>query len=322
MIAAIIVFAGFIVDAIIGDPVYNLHPVRIIGFFIGKGDKLLRRDRHGSTLAFLLGMMLTLFIVGASFVIPFFVLLALHRVHFVLGLIVEIIFCYQIFAAKALKHESMKVYRQLEKGDIPKARKYLSYIVGRDTQNLNEEEITKAAVETVAENCSNGVIGPMLFLFIGGAPLGFAYKAVNTLDSMIGYNNEKYAYFGKFAARLDDVVNFFPARISAMLMLAATPLCKLNLKQAWKIYLRDRHNHKSPNAAQTEAVCAGALGVELSGDNVYGGVVVSKPTIGDPLRPANKDDIRRVNKLMYTASWIGLLIGVALRTACFALSQI
>jgi len=317
-VTAVAVFAGFIVDAIIGDPVYRLHPVRIMGFFIGVGDRLLRGNRF----AFFWGMMLTFIIVGASFTIPFFMLLALYRVHFALGLIVEIIFCYQIFAAKALKHESMRVYHQLEKGDIPKARLYLSYIVGRDTQNLNEEEIAKAAVETVAENCSDGVIGPMFFLFIGGAPLGFAYKAVNTLDSMIGYNNEKYAWFGKFAARLDDVVNLIPARISALLMLAAALLCKLNFKQAWKIYLRDRYNHKSPNAAQTEAVCAGAIGVQLSGDNMYGGVVVKKPTIGDPLRPANKDDIRLVNKLMYTASWVGLILGILLRVGYFTLINI
>ena len=317
MIIAIAVFTGFIIDAIIGDPVYRLHPVRIMGFFIGIGDKLLRRG--GKLQAFFLGMLLTLVIVSASFAIPFLILLTLYRIHFALGLSAEILFCYQIFAAKALKHESMKVYHQLNKGDIPKARQYLSYIVGRDTLNLNEEEIAKATIETVAENSSDGVISPMLFMLIGGAPLGFAYKAVNTLDSMIGYNNEKYAYFGKFAARLDDIVNLIPARVSALLMLAATPIHRLNLKQAWKTYLRDRYNHKSPNAAQTEAVCAGALEISLSGDNMYGGVMVKKPTIGDPIRPACKDDIILVNKMMYTASWLGLLIGVLLRIAILLL---
>jgi adenosylcobinamide-phosphate synthase len=233
--------------------------------------------------------------------------------HFVAGIALEAAFCYQIIAAKALRDESMKVYAGLDQGDIALARLSLSYIVGRDTQNLEDEEIAKAAIETIAENVSDGVIAPMVYMLVGGAPLGFAYKAVNTLDSMIGYRNEKYAYFGKFAARLDDVANFIPARVAAILMIAASYICKMDGNQAWRIYWRDRYNHSSPNSAHTEAVCAGALGVSLSGSSHYGGVLVSKPTIGDALRKVTKEDIKLANRLMYTASWLGLGVGALVR---------
>jgi adenosylcobinamide-phosphate synthase len=315
MIVAAAVFAGFIADSIFGDPVYSFHPVRILGLIIQKGEKLLLRSGQGRITAFIAGAQLSLALIAVSFFIPYIALSLLHGVHIATRLILETAFCYQIFAAKALKDESMLVYRQLENGDIQQSRRYLSYIVGRDTQRLGEEEIVKAAVETVAENISDGVIAPLFYMLIGGAPLAFAYKAVNTLDSMIGYKNEKYAYFGKFAARLDDLVNFIPSRLSALFMLAASVLCKMNVRQALKIYLRDRYKHKSVNSAQTESICAGALGLSLSGDNYYGGVLVKKPAIGDPLRQAVKEDIILANKLMYTTVCIGLLIGVSIRIA-------
>jgi len=226
MTVAVVVFVGFIIDCILGDPVYRFHPVRIMGWFISKGEKILRSDKHNIA-AFITGMFISLLIIAFSFVLPFVLLRFLYRLHIAAGLFIEIIFCYQILAAKALKYESMKVYYALEKNDISEARLYLSRIVGRDTQDLNEEEISKAAVETIAENLSDGVTAPMFYIFIGGAPLGFAYKAVSTLDSMIGYKNEKYAYFGKFAARLDDVMNFIPARISALLMIIMSFICGL-----------------------------------------------------------------------------------------------
>jgi len=322
MTIIVVVFMGFIIDCIFGDPVYSFHPVRIMGWFISKGEKIIRsarNDRQNNIIIFILGTVLSLILVSASFLLPFLLLLFLYKIHIAAGLAAEIIFCYQIFAAKSLKDESMKVYRALEENDIPQARLFLSYIVGRDTQNLNGEEISKAAVETVAENLSDGVIAPMIYMFVGGAPLGFAYKAISTLDSMIGYNNEKYAYFGKFAARADDVVNFIPARISALIMITAAFICRLNVKQARKIFLRDRYNHKSPNSAQTESVCAGALGVSLSGDNYYKGVLVKKPVIGDALRPADKNDIKLANKLMYATAWIGLLIGIGIRIIIYVL---
>ena len=210
MVVAAVVVIGFVADRVFGDPVYAFHPVRLMGFFISKGDNLLKHSKQNRAAAFFLGMLLSVFLVAACFALPFMLLFFLYRLHIVLGIVVEAVLCYQIFAAKALKDESMKVYYALNNNNIEEARKWLSWIVGRDTQNLNEEEISKAAVETIAENLSDGVIAPMIFLLIGGAPLGFAYKAVNTLDSMIGYKNEKYAYFGKFAARMDDVVNFVP----------------------------------------------------------------------------------------------------------------
>lgn len=313
MTVAAVVFIGFIIDCILGDPVYNFHPVRMMGWFISKGEKLLRRNVQNKIIEFISGVFLSVILISASYIIPFILLLFLYKLHLIAGLAIEMIFCYQILAAKALKDESMKVYHELEKGDIYQARLYLSYIVGRDTQNLNEEEISKATVETVAENLSDGVTAPMIYMFIGGAPFGFAYKAVSTLDSMVGYNNEKYAYFGKFAARLDDIANFIPSRLTALIMILASFICRMNYRQAWKIFRRDRYKHKSPNSAQTESVCAGALGVSLSGDNYYKSVLVSKPTIGDALHLITKDDIRLANKLMYATSWLGLIIGIGIR---------
>ena len=210
--------------------------------------------------------------------------------------------CYFIIAPRALKDESMLVYLRLNDSDIEGARKYLSYIVGRDTAELGIPEIVKAAVETVAENLGDGVIAPLLFILLGGAPLGFAYKAVNTLDSMIGYRNEEFEYFGKFAARLDDVVNFVPARLSAILMILGSVFVGGDVKSAVKIYIRDRRNHKSPNSAHTEAVCAGALGLRLGGDNYYKGILVHKPTIGDNINEPEPKHIIAANRLMYAAT--------------------
>ena len=204
----------------------------------------------------------------------------------------------------------MKVYAALEEGDLPKARKAVSMIVGRDTQKLTEEGVAKAAVETVAENSSDGVIAPLLFLALGGPALGFFYKAVNTLDSMVGYKNDTYLYFGRFSAKLDDVLNFIPSRISGLLLVLASPLAGLSMEGAWKIFRRDRRNHASPNSAQTEAAVAGALGVQLAGDAYYFGKLYKKPTIGDPLRPVEYEDIRRVNRLMYAAVCLALVLAV------------
>jgi len=314
MVVAAVVIAGFVADRIFGDPVYPFHPARLIGKAVSGAERLLRRGGQGGAAAdFARGALLSVCLVAASFALPYALLLFLYRLHFAAGLAVEAAFCYQLFAAKDLKDESMAVYRALEGCDVAEARRRLSRIVGRDTQGLNAEEITKAAVETVAENLPDGVIAPMMYMFVGGAPLGFAYKAANTLDSMIGYDNEKYAHFGKFAARMDDIVNFIPSRASALMMIAAARMCKLDAGRAWRVFLRDRYKHKSPNSAQTESVCAGALGLSLSGSHYYGGVLVHKPVIGDPLRPAVKEDIRLANRLMYVSSWLGLLLGAAAR---------
>ncbi len=226
---------------------------------------------------------------------------------------------YQILAAKCLKVESMKVYRRLREGNLAEARKAVSMIVGRDTERMDEEGVAKAAIETVAENTSDGVIAPMLYAAVGGPVLGFFYKAVNTMDSMVGYKNEKYLYFGRAAARLDDLVNYIPARVSAGLMILAAYWGGKDLsgKDARRIYKRDRRRHASPNSAQTESVCAGALGVRLAGDAFYSGRLVKKPYIGDALRRVEYEDIPRAVRLMYLTAWLGEILCLILMGAAW-----
>jgi adenosylcobinamide-phosphate synthase len=243
-----------------------------------------------------------------------------YYLHPILGCVTETILTYQILAAKCLCVESMKVYKALKTGPIENARKAVSMIVGRDTDQLDEAGVTRAAVETVAENTSDGVIAPMLYLAIGGPILGMLYKAINTMDSMIGYKNERYLDFGRAAAKLDDVVNFLPSRISAWLMIFACPFLGDHFiaSEGKRIYLRDRRKHASPNSAQTESVCAGALGIQLAGDASYFGKLVHKPTIGDGRRKVNPEDIRLTNRLMYGATILCLLLCIALMAlACY-----
>lgn len=303
---------GYILDLIIGDPQGFPHPIRLIGNVICKVEKSLRvkcKNGHDERIA---GIILWLIVVGTSFIVPYLILLAAAKINMYFAIILESIMCYFILATRCLKDESMKVYTALKNKDIANARKYISYIVGRDTENLNETAIAKAAVETVAENTSDGVIAPMIFILLGGAPLGFMYKAINTLDSMVGYKNEKFINMGRFSAIADDIANYIPSRISAYLMIAASFVLGMDYKAAYKIYKRDRYNHQSPNSAQTESVCAGALNIVLGGGNYYGGVLVSKPTIGDDIRPVEIDDVNKANKLMYATSLLCLIIGTTL----------
>lgn len=307
---------GFLLDFIFGDPVWLYHPVRVIGNFISFGEKTLRkifRKTPGGELA--AGAVLWFLTAGLSFLIPFAVLAGAQMLHPVLRFLIESFWCYQILAARCLVNESGKVYDRLKENDLPGARKAVSMIVGRDTENLTVEGVTKAAVETVAENTSDGVTAPLLFLILGGVPLGFLYKAVNTMDSMLGYKNEKYLYFGRFPARMDDVFNYIPSRTTALFMIAAAFLTGMDGKNAWKIYLRDRRKHASPNAAQTEAVCAGALRVRLAGDAVYFGRLYKKEYLGDSLRPIEAEDIRRAGRLMYVTAVLMLIIFGVLKAA-------
>jgi len=305
---------GYILDLIMGDPVWLPHPIRWIGKMIAIGEKFLRKISCKTKQSqFLCGMILTLGVVGISFVIPFFLLDWANRINPWFGFVLEAYMCSQILATKSLKLESMKVYTELQKGNLPEARKRLSWIVSRDTANLSSTQVIKGAVETVAENISDGVIAPMMYILIGGAPLGFLYKAINTLDSMTGYKNDKYLHFGKFAAKLDDAANYLPARISAYFMILAVVLTGYDVKNAWRIYRRDRHNHTSPNSAHTEAVCAGALNIQLAGNNYYFGKLVEKPTIGDEKRRIEREDIKRVIKLLFVTSFLGLMLGSGLR---------
>ena len=258
---------------------------------------------------------LPLVIAGLSFLFPLGALFLAYRIHPGLGFVLEAFWCFQILAARSLCRESGKVYDRLQENDLPGARRAVSMIVGRDTESLTEEGVTKAAVETVAENTSDGVTAPLIYLMIGGAPLGFLYKAVNTMDSMLGYKNDRYLYFGRVPAGMDDIFNYIPARLTALLMIAAAYLTGLDGKNAWKIYRRDRKKHASPNAAQTESVCAGALRVQLAGDAVYFGKLYKKEFIGDSLRPIEPQDIRRTQRLMYVTALLVLFLCGGIKAA-------
>lgn len=307
-------FMGFLLDLVLGDPYYLPHPIRLIGKLIEGAEKVLRgmgirgkdskEDSNGR--AFRQGIGLVLIVVISVVAVTLFLLFMAYWLHPVLGVVAECIMTYQILAVKCLKVESMKVYQCLKNGNMEQARKAVSMIVGRDTEHLDEEGVAKAAIETVAENTSDGVIAPMLYLAVGGPVLGFLYKAVNTMDSMIGYKNEKYLYFGRAAAKLDDFVNFLPARISACLMIIASFLAGRHFsgKGAWTIYKRDRKKHTSPNSGQTEAVCAGALSIRLAGDASYFGKIVKKPYIGEAVRGVEYEDIKWANYLMYITAWL------------------
>ncbi len=306
--AAVIILA-FMLDCLIGDPQNPVHPVRIIGYGISWGVRWFRACKITSRMtSFLLGLMLTLVIVGATFFSTWLLLRWLHGVHFGLAFACEVILCYFIIAPNALRLESMKVYQSIQSDDLAGARKNLSRIVGRDTQQLEYPGIVRATVETIAENFSDGVIAPLFYVVLGGVPLGMAYKAANTLDSMIGYRNDAFEYFGKFAARLDDVVNYVPARISALLMITATLITRNDTRRAIRIYWRDRRKHKSPNSAQTESVCAGALGLALGGGNYYHGKLVQKPVIGDDAFPPTSRHINDANRIMLTATVLAIVL--------------
>ena len=287
---------GFFLDRLFGDPVWLYHPVRMIGNMISFLEKRLRKENDKKNMT--AGGVLWIIVAILSFGIPFAGLRVAQNIHPLICFFLESFWCYQIFAAKSLSEESKKVYYCLKRNDMKEARRAVSMIVGRDTENLTEEGVTKAAVETVAENTSDGVTAPLLYMMLGGAPLGFLYKAVNTMDSMLGYKNEKYLYFGRVAAKMDDVAGFIPARISALLMILASCLLGMDGKNALWIWKRDRRKHASPNAAQTEAVCAGALQVQLAGDAWYFGKKHEKDTIGDPIRNIEPKDILRSEKLM------------------------
>lgn len=305
-------FFGFLLDLAFGDPHWMPHPVRLMGTLIAQGEKWLLGERKEKDAGKELrrGALLVILVLSATGAGAACVLCLAYSVSDFLGMAVETVMTYEVLAAKCLKTESMNVYCRLRDKALPEARKAVSMIVGRDTECLSEEGVAKAAVETVAENTSDGVVAPMVYTALGGPVLGFLYKAVNTMDSMVGYKNDRYLYFGRAAAKLDDAVNFLPARISAWLMIAASFLGGRSFsgERAYRIYRRDGRNHASPNSAQTEAVCAGALGVRLGGDASYFGKMVKKPYIGDALRQVEAEDIKRANRLMYLTGWLGELL--------------
>ena len=300
---------GFCLDLLLGDPHWMPHPVRAMGALITGLEKPLRgvfpKTHRGELAA---GSALVILTVGISTGVAALLLWLCGQIHPYLAFAGETLLCYQLLAARALRDESVKVYKALRDGTLDDARKAVSMIVGRDTDRLDEIGVAKAAVETVAENASDGVIAPLLFLAIGGAPLGVLYKSINTMDSMVGYKNDRYLYFGRAAAKLDDLVNFIPARLAGVLLCLAARPAGFDGRNAWRIFRRDRKNHKSPNSAHTEAAAAGALDVQLAGSSYYFGKLVEKPTIGDPLRPVEPADILRCNRLMYAGTFLAMVL--------------
>lgn len=320
--------AGFVLDLLIGDPHFIPHPVRLIGSLISFCDKRLNCDagyniseKKLNLIKYKRGMLLAFTVIFATFAMSVIIIVAAYSINLYAGVIAEAVMTWQILATKCLRVESMRVYDALRTDGVDAGRRAVSMIVGRDTSVLDAAGVTRAAVETIAENTSDGVIAPMLYTAIGGPVLGFVYKAVNTMDSMLGYKNDKYMYFGRFAARLDDVVNFIPARISAYLMIAAAFIGgrQFDGKNAYRIFKRDRFNHASPNSAQTESVCAGALRVQLAGDAVYFGKLVKKKYIGDGLREIEYEDIKRANRLMYITAFLCELFSVAVMSLVLVL---
>ncbi len=316
-IAVLPLLAGFLLDLLLGDPYWLPHPVRLIGRGIAGLERVLRKRLPGRER--MAGILLVAVILVLSTAIPALVLFLCYRICVWLGVAVESVFCYYLLAARCLAKESGKVYRAAVAGDVEGARRAVSMIVGRDTAPLDMQGIVKAAVETVAENTSDGVTAPMFYIMLFGAGGGFFYKAANTMDSMIGYKNEKYLDFGRFAAKLDDVLNFIPSRFTALLMIFSAWLLRYDGRNAYKIWRRDRFNHASPNSAQTEAVCAGALDVMLAGDAYYFGQLCKKKTIGDDIRPIEPNDIRRANRLMYCTTVLMLAIAAAFRVIVYGI---
>ena len=310
------VLGGFILDAIFGDPLWLPHPVVYMGKVISFLDQNLRKILPKTPRGERIGGAITAFILPVgTFLVSGAVCFLFYKIHWVLGLLIQMFWCAQSLAAKGLVQESCNVYKELKKNDLPAARKAVARIVGRDTDALSMEGVTKAAVETVAENAGDGVIAPLLCMLIGGAPLALTYKAIHTMDSMLGYKNEKYINFGRVPAKLDDAANYIPSRIAALLWVLAAGFTGNNVKGAWKIWRRDRRNHASPNSAQTESACAGALGVQLAGPAYYFGEYYDKPTIGDPLRPVVPEDILKADRMMYVESILALVLGLLVRAA-------
>ena len=319
MLTVAAVVAGFLLDALLGDPRRIPHPIVAMGNAIAWLEPRLRAafpdTPSGARRA---GVVLVAVLCAGSFGATWCLIAVAGLVHPLLGFAVETWLCYQALAACELRRQSMRVVRELTREGLPAARRAVGMIVGRDTEALDERGVLKAAVETVAENTADGVVGPLVYLIVGGAPLGMLYKAVNTMDSMVGYKNERYLDFGRAAARVDDVLGFIPARLAALCMIAAAPAAGLSAKGAWRIWRRDRFNHTSPNSAQNESAMAGALGVELAGSAVYFGKLVEKPTMGDATRPIEREDVRRANRLMVLASALSLVVLGGARIALVA----
>jgi adenosylcobinamide-phosphate synthase len=316
------ILAAYILDAAVGDPAWLPHPVRLIGWLTGKAERRLwaiipRGAGPNEKKELVAGAVLAFGIVASAFIVIFLILAVAKQVHSVLFHAAHIYFLYSALAGRCLADESLRVYRSLKQNDIPEARRQIGMLVGRDTQNLDQEGIIRAVVETTAENTVDGILSPLFFIFLGslsglGAPLVYVFKAASTLDSMVGYMNERYLYLGRASAKLDDMLNYIPARLSGVLIPVAAFCCGKGFRRSFQTMLRDRRNHKSPNCAYPEAAVAGALGVQLGGTNIYFGQPVEKPTIGDALKGLDPRDIPETVKIMWMASFLALTVGTVL----------
>ena len=296
------IWIAYVLDLIFGDPQNVVHPVQVIGKIISAGEKVLLRKKY----KFLAGAVLNIFTVSITYTLMYLISKSVKISVFFM--IIEIYLMYTIFSINSLAREGNRVYRILKEGDIEKARKDLSYLVSRDTEMMDEKMIIRSTMETISENTVDGIVAPMFYMFLGGMPLAMAYKAINTLDSMVGYKNEKYMDFGKFSAKVDDVANFIPARITGILIVLASMILGYDYKNSLKIFLRDRKNHSSPNSAHSEASVAGALGVQFGGKVSYFGKEINKPTIGDKIKDFELEDIRKNIRIMYVTSFLSLVI--------------
>ena len=302
MIFFIKIWIAYVLDLIFGDPQNVIHPVQVIGKIISTGEKILLRKKY----KFLAGAVLNIFTVSITYTLMYLISKSVKISVFFM--IIEIYLMYTIFSINSLAREGNRVYRILKEGDIEKARKDLSYLVSRDTEMMDEKMIIRSTMETISENTVDGIVAPMFYMFLGGMPLAMAYKAINTLDSMVGYKNEKYMEFGKFSAKVDDVANFIPARITGILIVLASMILGYDYKNSLKIFIRDRKNHSSPISAHSEASVAGALGVQFGGKVSYFGKEIDKPTIGDKTKEFELEDIRKNIRIMYVTSFLSLVI--------------
>ena len=296
------IWIAYVLDLIFGDPQNVIHPVQVIGKIISAGEKVLLRKKY----KFLAGAVLNIFTVSITYTLMYLISKSVKISVFFM--IIEIYLMYTIFSINSLAREGNRVYRILKEGDIEKARKDLSYLVSRDTEMMDEKMIIRSTMETISENTVDGIVAPMFYMFLGGMPLAMAYKAINTLDSMVGYKNEKYMEFGKFSAKVDDVANFIPARITGILIVLASMILGYDYKNSLKIFIRDRKNHSSPNSAHSEASVAGALRVQFGGKVSYFGKEIDKPTIGDKTKEFELEDIRKNIRIMYVTSFLSLVM--------------
>jgi len=300
------IWIAYILDLVFGDPQNIIHPVQIIGKMISLGEKILLKEKSGSRYKFFAGIILNIFVVSITYGLTCLIYKS-SKISGVFTLI-EIYLMYTVFSVNSLAREGNRVYNILKEGNIEKARKDLSYLVSRDTETMDEKMIIRSTMETISENTVDGIVAPMFYMFLGGLPLAMTYKAINTFDSMVGYKNEKYMDFGKFSAKLDDVANFIPARITGILIVIASMILGYDYKNSLKIFIRDRKNHSSPNSAHAEASVAGALGVQFGGRVSYFGKEVDKPVIGDKIKDFELEDIKKNIKIMYAASFLSLVV--------------